>query len=188
MAFIISMPIIWSQNYDQKPKTSRVNFVLHLIFPNSITADYSLIVKTSIVSHEVSPIIAYRRKSGGVPFFEQEIQGLFRDFQEHISHISGTPISAKKSLESVFFRSSTTWLQFYFFILKAFLCLLLLGTWEPGWIKLAPKFKDFPAPTAIFNAFQRAKIQGLSRNCKKRANPRESRSVVSSPSIKSNHH
>ena len=33
------------------------------------------------------------------------------------------------------------------FILMVFLCLL-------GWIKLAPKFKDFPAPTAIFKDFQ----------------------------------
>ena len=33
------------------------------------------------------------------------------------------------------------------FILKVFLCLL-------GWIKLAPKFKDFPALTAIFKDFQ----------------------------------
>ena len=37
-----------------------------------------------------------------------------------------------------------------------------------GWIKLAPKFKDFPAPTAIFKDFQGlelfiSKFQGLSR-------------------------
>ena len=31
--------------------------------------------------------------------FEQKIQGLFRDFQRHISHFSRTPFSAKKSLE-----------------------------------------------------------------------------------------
>ena len=43
---------------------------------------------------------------------------------------------------------------FYFFhdtskfnILNVFRCLL-------GWIKLAPKFKDFPAPTANFKDFQ----------------------------------
>ena len=43
---------------------------------------------------------------------------------------------------------------FYFFhdtsnfnILNVFRCLL-------GWIKLAPKFKDFPAPTATFKDFQ----------------------------------
>ena len=35
----------------------------------------------------------------------------------------------------------------YFNILNIFLCLL-------GWIKLAPKFKDFPAPTANFKDFQ----------------------------------
>ena len=33
------------------------------------------------------------------------------------------------------------------FILKVFLSLL-------GWIKLAPKFKDVPAPTAIFKDFE----------------------------------
>ena len=38
------------------------------------------------------------------------------------------------------------------FILKLFLCLL-------DWIKLALKFKDFPAPTSIFKDFQ-----GLSSN------------------------
>ena len=33
------------------------------------------------------------------------------------------------------------------FMLKVFLCLL-------GWIRWAPKFKDFLAPTAIFKDFQ----------------------------------
>ena len=45
----------------------------------------------------------------------------------------------------VFFSSSRTCMSN--FILKVFLCLL-------GWIKLAPKFKDFPALTAIFKDFQ----------------------------------
>ena len=32
----------------------------------------------------------------------------FKDFKVHISHLSRTPFRAKKSLESVFFSSSTT--------------------------------------------------------------------------------
>ena len=47
--------------------------------------------------------------AGFVPFLEQKIHGLFKDFQEHFSHFWRTPFSAKKSLESVFFGSSTTW-------------------------------------------------------------------------------
>ena len=44
-----------------------------------------------------------------VPFFEQKIQGRFKDFHGHISHFSRTLFSAKESLESIFFGSSTTW-------------------------------------------------------------------------------
>ena len=42
-------------------------------------------------------------------FFEQKIHGLFKDFPGHFSHFWRTPFSAKKSLESVFFSSPTTW-------------------------------------------------------------------------------
>ena len=42
------------------------------------------------------------------------------------------------------------------FILKVFLCLLPQALENPGWIKLAPKFEDFPTPTAIFKDFQGA--------------------------------
>ena len=38
-----------------------------------------------------------------VPFFEQKIKGLFKDFQGPISHFSRTPFSAKTSLESFSF-------------------------------------------------------------------------------------
>ena len=41
--------------------------------------------------------------TGFVPFFEQKLQGLFKDFQGHISHFSRTPFSAKKRFESMFF-------------------------------------------------------------------------------------
>ena len=40
------------------------------------------------------------------------------------------------------------------FILKVFLCLLLLGTRESGLDKLALECKDFPALTTIFKDFQ----------------------------------
>ena len=40
-------------------------------------------------------------KQGLYPFFQQKIQGLFTDFQGHISHCSRTPFSAKKGLESM---------------------------------------------------------------------------------------
>ena len=40
---------------------------------------------------------------GYVPFFEQKIQELFKDFQGHISHFPRTPFNAKKSLESMSF-------------------------------------------------------------------------------------
>ena len=56
-----------------------------------------------------------------VPFFEQKIQGRFKDFHGHISRFSRTPFSAKKSLESIFF-----WFfhNISNFIPKVFLCLL----------------------------------------------------------------
>ena len=60
------------------------------------------------------------RNTGFIPFFGQKIQGLFKDT---FPIFSRTPFSAKKSLESVFFGS-------FCFILKVFLCLLLLDTWE----------------------------------------------------------
>ena len=45
--------------------------------------------------------------------FEQTIQGLFNDFQGHISHFSTTPLSAKKSLESTSFSVFPQHEQFY---------------------------------------------------------------------------
>ena len=48
-----------------------------------------------------------------IPFFEQKIQGLFKDFQKHVSHFSRSPFSAKKSLESVSFLVLPQHEQFY---------------------------------------------------------------------------
>ena len=82
-----------------------------------------------------------------VPFFEQKIQGLFKDT---------FPIF--QGLHSVQKRAWSLCL-FYFihtisnFILKICLCLLLFLGSSPWTIKLAPKFKDFPAPTTIFKIF-----------------------------------
>ena len=50
---------------------------------------------------------------GFVPSFQQNIQGHLKDFQGHISHFSRTTFSAKKSLESMSFFSSSTSGEFY---------------------------------------------------------------------------
>ena len=69
---------------------------------------------------------------------------LFKEFQGHIFHFSRTPLCAKKSHESMPFLVLPQHEQFYTEGLS-YKALEFLG-----WIKLAPKFKDFPAPTAIF--------------------------------------
>ena len=51
--------------------------------------------------------------SGFVPFFEQKLQGLYKDFQGHISHFSRTPFSAKKRFESMSFLVLPQHEQFY---------------------------------------------------------------------------
>ena len=51
--------------------------------------------------------------TGFVPFFEQKLQGLFKDFQGHISHFSRTPFSAKKRFESMSFLVLPQHEQFY---------------------------------------------------------------------------
>ena len=62
--------------------------------------------------------ISYKLQ-GSYPFLSKK----FKDFQGCLSHFSRTPLSAKKSLESVFFSSSTIMMSN--FIPKVFLCLLL---------------------------------------------------------------
>ena len=51
--------------------------------------------------------------SGFVPFFEQTLQGFYKDFQGHISHFSRTPFSAKKRFESMSFLVLPQHEQFY---------------------------------------------------------------------------
>ena len=56
---------------------------------------------------------AEQQGSGFVPFFEQKLQGLYKDFQGHISHFSRTPFSAKKRFESMSFLVLPQHEQFY---------------------------------------------------------------------------
>ena len=109
--------------------------------------------------------VCNKKHTGFVPFFEQKLQGLYKDFQGHISHFSRTPFSAKKRFESMSFLVLPQHEQFY----PEGLSYQVLE--NLGWIKLAPKFKDFPAPTTIFKDFQGLELfisnfkdfQGLSR-------------------------
>ena len=83
-----------------------------------------------------------------VPFFEQKIQGLFKDT---FPIFQGLHSMQKKGLSvclfSVLFDNKSNW--------KVFLHVCSFQVHEnPGWTKLAPKFKDFPAATAIFKDFQ----------------------------------
>ena len=66
--------------------------------------------------------------------------------------LSRTPFSAKKSLKSVFFSSSTTWAISSW---RSFCVCPFYAIENLGLIKLAPKFKDFPALTEIFKNFSR---------------------------------
>ena len=50
---------------------------------------------------------------GSVAFFAQKIKGLFKDFPGQISHFARTTFSAKKSLDSMSFFSSSTSGEFY---------------------------------------------------------------------------
>ena len=89
----------------------------------------------------------------------------FRDFQGHISHFSRTPSSAKSALSLALPQHE----QFY---PEGLSCQVQ----SLGWIKLAPKFKDFPVSTAIFKDFQGPgifilKFQGLSWTFKMHTNP-----------------
>ena len=79
-----------------------------------------------------------------IPFFERTFQGLSRT---HFPLFKDSIQCKKESWVYVFFSSSTT---------------SAISTWRSsvfapfplGWIKLALKFKDFPAPTAIFKDLQ----------------------------------
>ena len=57
--------------------------------------------------------VCNKKHTGFVPFFEQKLQGLYKDFQGHISHFSRTPFSAKKRFESMSFLVLPQHEQFY---------------------------------------------------------------------------
>ena len=89
-----------------------------------------------------------RLLTGLLPFFEQKLQGLFKDFQGHISHFSRTPFSAKKRFESMSFLVLPQHEQFY----PEGLSYQVLE--NLGWIKLAPKFKDFQGLELFISNFK----------------------------------
>ena len=115
-------------------------------------------------------IFEIKNWTGFVPFLEQKIQGLFKDFEGPISHFSRIPFSKKEIPESMSFPVLP---QISNFILKVFLCLLLSGTWESGLDKvIATKFNDFPVLTSIFNDFQSLEfLFKNSRTVEEHANP-----------------
>ena len=83
--------------------------------------------------------------TGFVPLFGKWSQRLFKDFQGHISHFSRTLFSAKKR----FFHNMSN------FILKVFLCLLLLGTWESGLDKVSTEIQGFSSTDCNFKGLWR---------------------------------
>ena len=102
---------------------------------------------------------------GSYPFLDKNV----KDFQGHISHFSRTPFSSEKSLESVFFSSTTAWaiLSWRSFI---------LGTWEAGLDKVSTEIQGLSSTDWNFQGLSRPwtfyfKFKGLSRTFKVRANP-----------------
>jgi len=84
--------------------------------------------------------------AGSIRFSEQKIQG-------HISDFSRTPFTTNKSLESISVLGLSRHEKFYSEGLSVFapFSLEFYLTYK---VYLALKFKDFPAPTAIFKDFQ----------------------------------
>ena len=62
-------------------------------------------------------------------FFKLKPQGLFKDFQKHISHFPRTPFSAKKNLESMSFLVLSQHEQFYPEGLSVFAPFMHLRIW-----------------------------------------------------------
>ena len=86
---------------------------------------------------------------GSYPFLNEKFKDFLRNFKDSIQCKKRVYISVSLF---TFFHNMTN------FILKVFLCLLLLGTWESGssWIQLAPKYQGLSStPTVIFKDFQR---------------------------------
>ena len=96
-----------------------------------------------------------------IPFFEQKIQGLFKDFQGHFSHFWRTPFNAKKSLESVFFSSSTTWviLSQRSFCVCSFLLEFYLS------YKVSIEIQGLSSTNCNFQGLSRQDFQGACEPC-----------------------
>ena len=90
--------------------------------------------------------------TGFVHFFEQKIQWLFKDFQGHISHFLKDSIQCKKEpwICLLWFFHNT-----FNFILKVFLCLLLLSTWESGLDKVSTKIQGLSSTNCNFFGLSR---------------------------------
>ena len=133
--------IVIQEEYLQFPVLSRaILFEVHM----------EMTIFLNILVHHCRSIICipWMEYSGFISFFEQNIQGLFKDFQGHTSHVSNNTFNATKSLESVSFLVLPQHEQFSTEDLSVFAPIPL------DWIKLATKFKDFPALTAVFKDFQ----------------------------------
>ena len=101
------------------------------------------------------------RCTGFVPFFEQKIQGLFKD----PSYFSRTPFSKKKSLESMSF---LVLLQHEQLCREGLSVFAPLGTWESGLDKISTEIHGLSSTDCNFSCTFKAvnfyfKIQGLSR-------------------------
>ena len=83
-------------------------FTVHRVYPPSYIV---WIMYFIFPLHVLKNIYIYI--PGFVPFFEQKLQGLYKDFQGHISHFSRTPFSAKKRFESMSFLVLPQHEQFY---------------------------------------------------------------------------
>ena len=62
----------------------------------SLSKPLKTLFRSLAVSDLCIGLIVQPLYTGFVPFFEQKIQELFKDFQGHIPHFSRTPFSAKK--------------------------------------------------------------------------------------------
>ena len=98
-----------------------------------------------------SSSLGVNRSPGFVPFFEKKIQGLFEDFQGHISHFSRTPRCKREPWICLFsfFHNMNN------FILKRFRFLLLLDTWESGSDKVSAEVQGLSSTDCNFQGRSR---------------------------------
>ena len=90
------------------------------------------------------PLHWANQSQGSYPFLPKKIKDFSKTFKVTFPIFQGLYSVQRRALSLCLFQFFQNMSNF---ILKVFLCLL-------GWIKLAPKFKDFPALAAIFKDFQ----------------------------------